>query len=148
MRPPRSEVFNTEIGFVRPPNTLSGIFREPLWLCMVASIGALGATDFYLNLRAAAKMPVQAPRLAWRKCAPQIVALTGISLKVDPAGRPEPESTCWHLLLISPAPNAKQVKLNPLGGRLHCGRRSISNRVHPAIRRTKQAVERLGFPKY
>jgi len=49
------KVYNTELGFVQmPPN----ILREPTWLCMVAAVALLGLTDFYLNVRAAERMPV------------------------------------------------------------------------------------------
>merc|ERR1712087_163559 len=51
--------FNTEIGFVRTPAGLEGLREAPLWCSMVASIAFLGLTDFYLNLRGAAQMPVQ-----------------------------------------------------------------------------------------
>lgn len=54
------KVFNTEIGFIRPPEGLPmGFVREPRWAGMVAAIGLLGLTDFYLNLRGAQRMPVQ-----------------------------------------------------------------------------------------
>merc|ERR1719379_1163949 len=49
------KVFNTELGFVQRPEN---IFLEPLWLCMLGSIAALGLLDFYLNMRAAERMPV------------------------------------------------------------------------------------------
>jgi hypothetical protein len=50
------KVFNTELGFMRMPEN---VLQEPLWLCMTASIAALGLLDFYLNLRAAQRMSVQ-----------------------------------------------------------------------------------------
>jgi len=54
------KVFNTEIGFVHAPQDLPwGLLDQPQWLAMAASIGALGLTDFYLNLRGAERMPVQ-----------------------------------------------------------------------------------------
>mmetsp|Transcript_72449 Transcript_72449/g.183380 ORF Transcript_72449/g.183380 Transcript_72449/m.183380 type:complete len:338 (+) Transcript_72449:67-1080(+) len=53
------KVFNTEIGFVQTPASLPGLFDTPLWCTMVVSIVLLGLTDFYLNLRGAASMPVQ-----------------------------------------------------------------------------------------
>lgn len=54
------KVFNTEIGFIRPPDNLPmGLLQSPGWTGMVAAIAALGLMDFYLNLRGAASMPVQ-----------------------------------------------------------------------------------------
>lgn len=54
------KVFNTEMGFIQPPRGLpAGFVKEPQWAGMVAAIGLLGLTDFYLNLRAAQRMPVQ-----------------------------------------------------------------------------------------
>lgn len=49
------KVFNTELGFIEKPEN---VFLEPLWLGMVIAVGALGITDFYLNTRAAERMPV------------------------------------------------------------------------------------------
>jgi len=49
------KVFNTELGFVEKPQN---IFLEPTWLCMVGMVALLGLTDFYLNMRAAGRMPV------------------------------------------------------------------------------------------
>merc|ERR1712151_709140 len=54
------KVFNTEIGFIAAPENLpQGFITEPHWTGMGASIGLLGLTDFYLNLRGAQRMPVQ-----------------------------------------------------------------------------------------
>mmetsp|Transcript_117941 Transcript_117941/g.367463 ORF Transcript_117941/g.367463 Transcript_117941/m.367463 type:complete len:338 (-) Transcript_117941:77-1090(-) len=54
------KVFNTEIGFIRPPAGLPlGFIKEPQWAGMVVAIGLLGLMDFYLNLRGAQRMPVQ-----------------------------------------------------------------------------------------
>lgn len=49
------KVYNTELGFVQKPEH---ILYEPMWLCMVIMVALLGLTDFYLNLRAASRMPV------------------------------------------------------------------------------------------
>jgi hypothetical protein len=49
------KVFNTELGFIQRPEN---ILLEPTWLCMVIAVAALGLTDFYLNTRAAERMPV------------------------------------------------------------------------------------------
>lgn len=49
------KVYNTELGFVQRPQN---IFLEPIWLCMVIAVALLGLTDFYLNVRAAQRMPV------------------------------------------------------------------------------------------
>jgi len=55
------KVFNTEIGFLKPPERMPlGLFDHPHWAGMVVAIGALGLLDFYLNLRGAKRMPVQA----------------------------------------------------------------------------------------
>merc|ERR1712113_1001636 len=54
------KVFNTEIGFITPPENLpTGLIGEPQWTFMAAAIGLLGLMDFYLNLRGAKQMPVQ-----------------------------------------------------------------------------------------
>jgi len=54
------KVFNTEIGFLHLPEDLPmGFLRQPQWAAMAAAIGALGLTDFYLNVRGAQRMPVQ-----------------------------------------------------------------------------------------
>jgi len=50
------KVFNTELGFLKPPQA---IFDNPAWTAMAAAIAALGLTDFYLNIRGAKRMPVQ-----------------------------------------------------------------------------------------
>lgn len=49
------KVYNTELGFVQKPQN---ILLEPMWLFMVAAVALLGLTDFYLNVRAAERMPV------------------------------------------------------------------------------------------
>lgn len=49
------KVFNTELGFIQKPDN---ILLEPTWLCMVIAVAALGLTDFYLNTRAAERLPV------------------------------------------------------------------------------------------
>jgi len=53
------KVFNTEIGFLKTPEDMQGLLQAPMWVGMVISIAILGLLDFYLNLRAAARMPVQ-----------------------------------------------------------------------------------------
>mmetsp|Transcript_124216 Transcript_124216/g.359232 ORF Transcript_124216/g.359232 Transcript_124216/m.359232 type:complete len:331 (+) Transcript_124216:3-995(+) len=53
------KLFNTELGFVQTPTSLRGLLDAPAWTGMVLVMGALGLTDFYLNIRAAARMPVQ-----------------------------------------------------------------------------------------
>lgn len=54
------KVFNTEIGFIRPPEDLPwGLVESPQWTGMIVAIGLLGLTDFYLNLRGVQRMPMQ-----------------------------------------------------------------------------------------
>jgi len=53
------KLFNTELGFVEAPRTLQGLADAPAWSCLVAATGALGLLDFYLNVRAASRMPLQ-----------------------------------------------------------------------------------------
>jgi len=54
------KVFNTEIGFLEPPERLPlGLLEAPQWAFMLVAIGALGLLGFYLNLRGAKRMPVQ-----------------------------------------------------------------------------------------
>lgn len=49
------KVFNTELGFVHKPKN---IFEHPLWLTMAGMVALLGIADFYLNVRAAKRMPL------------------------------------------------------------------------------------------
>jgi len=49
------KVYNTELGFIQRPQN---ILLEPMWLFMVIAVALLGLTDFYLNVRAAERMPV------------------------------------------------------------------------------------------
>jgi len=49
------KVFNTEIGYMRTPESF---FDDPTWFGMAAAIAFLGLTDFYLNLRGAKRMPL------------------------------------------------------------------------------------------
>mmetsp|Transcript_68153 Transcript_68153/g.197559 ORF Transcript_68153/g.197559 Transcript_68153/m.197559 type:complete len:338 (-) Transcript_68153:278-1291(-) len=53
------KVLNTELGYLRAPRSPQEALQAPLWCGMVASIGVLGLTDFYLSVRGAATMPVQ-----------------------------------------------------------------------------------------
>eukprot|EP00933_Yihiella_yeosuensis_P005519 TRINITY_DN110041_c0_g1_i1.p1 TRINITY_DN110041_c0_g1~~TRINITY_DN110041_c0_g1_i1.p1 ORF type:complete len:369 (+),score=42.34 TRINITY_DN110041_c0_g1_i1:159-1265(+) len=53
------KVFNTEIGFIDPPDCFDAVLHEPVWVLMLGSIAILGLTDFYLNLRGAKHLPVQ-----------------------------------------------------------------------------------------
>lgn len=53
------KVFNTEIGYVRPPDCVAAVLQQPRWIMMLLFIALLGLTDFYLNLRGAKCLPVQ-----------------------------------------------------------------------------------------
>jgi len=53
------KLFNTELGFVAAPQTPQGALEAPVWAGMTLVMGLLGLIDFYLNVRAAARMPVQ-----------------------------------------------------------------------------------------
>ncbi|CAE8603586.1 unnamed protein product, partial [Polarella glacialis] len=53
------KVFNTEMGYLKVPETWADLQREPLWATMGVGIALLGLTDFYLNLRGAKRLPVK-----------------------------------------------------------------------------------------
>jgi len=53
------KLLNTELGFLEAPRSLGGVAKTRAWCCLAALMCALGLVDFYLNVRAAARMPLQ-----------------------------------------------------------------------------------------